>query len=173
MLPLALLLAVSAGRLTIFDELVSLGPGEIKTVNLSLNQRPAVIEAAFKVLGGQVVSVGLRGPAGAGPPGEPRFLRIMREQSSGALRFPARVPGDYQLLLENPRRRGQPVSVAFRVTVAFDEPGTLRPETLSPARRRTVVALSLLFFLFIVWWSGRRLLEAIARRKHDEQFPPF
>jgi hypothetical protein len=173
MLPLALLLAVSTGRLTIFDEIVSLGPGETRTVNLGLNQRPAVIEAAFKVLNGDAVSVGLRGPAETGSPAEPRFLRVMREQSSGALRFPARVPGDYQLVLENPRRQRHPVSVSFRVTVAFDEPGTLRPETLSPARRRTVVALSLLFFLIVVLWSGRRLLEAIAKRRRDEQSPPF
>lgn len=173
MLPLALLLAISTGRLTIFDEIVTLGPGETKTVNVGLNQRPAVIEASFKVLEGETVSLGLRGPDETGTSAEPRFLRIMREQSSGSIRIPARVPGDYQVLLENPRRHRRPVSAAFRVTVAFDEPGTIRPETLSPARRRAVVTLSLLFFVVVVWWSARRLREAIVKRRLDEQFPPF
>lgn len=173
MLPLALLLAVSTGRLTIFDEIVALGPGETKTVNVGLNQRPAVIEASFKVLQGETVSLGLRGPDETGSSAQPRFLRIVREQSSGAIRIAARVPGDYQVLLENPRRHRHPVSAALQVRVAFDEPGTLRPETLSPARRRTVVALSLLFLVVVVWWSARRLREAIAKRKLDEESPPF
>lgn len=173
MLPLAFLLAVSTGRLTIFDEIVTLGPGETKTVNVGLNQRPAVIEAFFKVLEGETVSLGLRGPDDTGASAEARFLRVVREQSSGAIRFPARVLGDYQVLLENPRRHRHSISAALQVRVAFDEPGTLRPVTLSPARRRTVVALSLLFFVVVVWWSARRLRQAITKRELDGQFPPF
>jgi hypothetical protein len=174
MVLLALLLVASASRITVVDEVFSLAPGEVKTVNLSLHQHPAVVDAAFKVTSGDsVVSLGLRGPDGSDGAASRRFLRVMHEQSAGALRYPARTLGDYQVLVENPRNHKRPATVALQVSLAFGEAGTLRPEMLSPQRRRAVVGLSLLFFAVVAWWSGRRLLAAIEKRKRDAQFPLF
>ena len=86
MVLLALLLVASASSITVVDEVFSLAPGEVKTVNLSLHQRPAVVDAAFKVTSGDsVVSLGLRGPDGSAGAASRRFLRVMHEQSAGAL----------------------------------------------------------------------------------------
>ena len=77
------------------------------------------------------------------------------------------------MLVDNRRNNSGAVAVKLRVALTFDEPGITRPETLSPWRRAAVVGLSLLFFATVVFWSGRRLLEAIEKRKRDEQPPPF
>jgi hypothetical protein len=167
-------LAASGGRLTLIEETFRLAPGELRTVDLSLRQRAAVVEIDFRTAESDAaVSVGLRGPEGAEGASRRSLVRVMREQTSGSIRYPARLPGDYQVVVENPRHRGRAVSVVLRVALGFEEPGTLRPATLPPERRRLVVTLSLLFFLLVVFWSGRRLLEAIGRRRRDERFPPF
>ncbi len=174
MILLLLALAASGGRLTVVEETLRLAPGEARGVNLVLRQRPAVVDIRFRTTDGDaVVSVGLRAPEGAEGASPGNFVRVVREQASASIRYPARLLGDYQVVVENPHRSRRTATVELRVELGFEEAGTLRPETLPPERRRLVVALSLLFVLVVVLWTGRRLLEAIARRRRDEQFPRF
>lgn len=174
MILLLLALTASGGRLTVVEETLRLAPGEARGVNLVLRQRPAVIDIRFRTTESDAaVSVGLRAPEGAEAASPRNFVRVVREQASGSIRYPARLLGDYQVVVENPQRRPRMATVELRVELGFEEAGTLRPETLPPERRRLVVALSLLFLLVVALWTGRRLLEAIERRKRDEQFPRF
>lgn len=174
MILLLVALAASGGRLTVVEETFGLAPGAARDLTLSLRQRAAVIDIHFRTEDREAtVSLGLRAPEGAEAASPRNFVRVVRQQASGSIRYPARVPGDYRVVVENPRENKRKVTVRLRVDLGFEEAGTLRPETLAPERRRLVVALSLLFFLVVVLWGGRRLLEAIERRRRDEQLPWF
>lgn len=168
----ALLLTAAASRVTVVDEVVRVPPGDVTLVNLSLRQRPAVVELSFEVVEGPSdIGVALMGPGDGSQPHQ--FLRVLSGRKSGAFRYPARTLGEYQVMVDNRRHDSAAVAVKLRVTLAFDEVGITRPGTLSPWRRAAVVGLSLLFFAAVVFWSGRRLLEAIEKRKRDERPPPF
>ena len=176
MILLALLLGTLSNRLLMVDETVRIRPGEFTTFNLSLQQRPAVVDLAFKTqTPSPTVSVALLGP----PDGlvntreRRQFLRAVSKESYGAFRFPARRLGDYEILVDNRENKDKEAVVALKVTLGFNEPGTLRPETVSPERRLSIVAVSLAFFGAVVAWSGRKLLAAIESRKRDEQLRLF
>jgi len=174
MILLLLLLAAPAGRLTLVEETIQLAPGELWGVNLSLRQHAAVIDIDFRTLGEKAaVSVGLQAPEGAAGTSPRRFVRVVRNRATGAIRYPARVPGDYRVVVENSRRDGPAATVELRVELGFAEAGTLRPETLPAERRRLVVMLSLLYLLLVALLGGRALREAIARQRRGGQSPPL
>ena len=174
MILLPVVLTASAGRLTLLEETFQLAPGELRGLNLALRQRPAVIDIEFRSMRDKApVSVGLQAPQGAAGAPPRRFVRLVRDQVSGSIRYPARLPGDYRVVVENPRRNGPAATVNLRVELGFEEAGTLRSETLPPERRRLVVTLSLLFLLLVALIGGRALREAIERQRRGGQFPPF
>jgi hypothetical protein len=176
MILLALILAASSNRLLMVDDTVRVPPGEYTTLGVSLKQKPAVVEVSFATdTGSPGVSVALLGPNEALVRNGPRrqFLRVVYDQRDAAFRFPARRLGDYEILLDNRSNKEKEAVVSLKVTLGFDEPGTLRPETVSSERRMVVVSLSLLFFAAVTLWSGRKVLEAMARRRRDEQLPLF
>ena len=47
------------------------------------------------------------------------------------------------------------------------------PQVLSPARRAAVVLVSLVFFVAIAFYSGRKLRRALVRRPKEPQAPSF
>jgi hypothetical protein len=176
MILLALLLAISSDRLLMVDETLRVRPGAYTTLGLSLQQRPAVVDLSFRTeTASPGLSVALLGPAESRVANGPRrqFLRAVYDQRDGAFRFPARRLGDYEILLDNRANKEQEAVVILKVTLGFNEPGTLRPEMLSPERRLAVVSLSLLFFATVVLWSGRKLLAAMEKRRRDEQLSLF
>ncbi|MCW5983223.1 MAG: hypothetical protein KIT09_34350 [Bryobacteraceae bacterium] len=176
MILLALVLATASGRLLIVDETVRVAPGEYVTVSLGLQQRAAVVDLSFRTeTPSPGISVALLGPTESRARDGVRreFLRVVYDQRDGAFRFPARRLGDYEILVDNRGNKEKEAVVALRVALGFNDAGIMRPETLSPERRVAVVALSLLFLTVVALWSGRKLLDAIARRKLDEQLPLF
>ena len=174
---LALLLALSASQLALIDETVSLAAGEVRGLNVVLNQRRAVLDVSYETLGSDsAIGVGLIGPAdGVGAPrGVPhQYLRMIAPDTTGGFRFPAAELGEYQLILDNRGEESVAVEVRLRVTLAFGETGTLRPGIVPLRRRTAVVALSTLFFLTVVLFSGRRLMQAFRRRTPSAPPPLF
>lgn len=176
MIFLAFILALFSDRLVMVEETVRLRAGEYTIFKVGLQQRPAVVELSYTTKAASPpVSVALLGPPdGRVSTGERRqFLRVVRDEPEGDFRFPARRLGNYEILLDNRGNKDKEAVVFLKVTLGFDEPGTLRPEGLSPEKRLLVVSLSLLFLAVVVLWSGRRILAAIASRKRDEQLPLF
>ena len=112
-------------------------------------------------------------PDGRVRAGDRQFLRVVYDRHDGAFRFPARRLGNYEILLDNRSNKDKEAVVSLKVMLGFNEPGTLRPETLSPERQLAIISLSLLFFAAVVLWSGRKLLAATVARKRDEQLPLF
>ncbi len=160
-----LLFAVTASpaRLSLIDEVVSVPAGQVEALSVALRQKPAVIEAHFSVTGGRdEITVGLVGPSSDG--GHYRFLREARSVAHGVIRYPATEFGEYQVLVDNRGQKEHPVAVQLSIDLIFNEPGTLRPALVSPARRRVVVGSSLAFFLLICLWSGRRVVLSFRRR---------
>lgn len=156
--------AAASGNLVLLDELVSLAPGEVKAVNLGLNQKPAVVDASFEVIRGEDLTIWLR------PERSPRILRALSERRSGNLRHAVREPGEYQLVLDNRGEHRGNVRVRLRVELAFDVAGVEEPIALTAQKRALVVGASLLFLGLLSVWFGSRLRPAIERRRRGE--PP-
>ena len=177
MILFALLVVAAASQVTVVDEVLRLPPGGVKLVNLSLRQRPAVVEVSFEVMEGPSgVTVALmgRGDGERSRRGQPhQYLRLLPDVKSGAFRYPARTPGEYQVLIDNRGNERSAAAVKLRVTLAFAEAGTAQPATLPPKHRAAVIVLSLLWFAAVVLWSGKKLLAATEKRKRDEQLPLF
>jgi len=176
MIALALVLAAAAS-FPVVDEVVRVPPGGVQAVNLSLQQQAAVIEVSFAVVGGpSEISVALLGPGDAasgrrGAPGQ--YLRLLSRRREGEFRFPASMPGDYQVILDNRGRHRGAAAVKLRVALSFGEAAGLRPRTLSPERRLMVILASLLFFAAVSLYSGRKLLRAMRKRRRGGQLPLF
>jgi hypothetical protein len=49
----------------------------------------------------------------------------------------------------------------------------VEPQALSPERRAAVVLVSLVFFVAIAFYSGRKLRRALSRRPKEPQAPSF
>jgi len=64
-------------------------------------------------------------------------------------------------VVDNRLNARENVEVALRVALNFD---AWEARELSPERRALVVALSLLFFVAVVWWVARRLGPKLASR---------
>ena len=169
MTTLALLLLAASNQVVLVDEEVVVEAGKVKAVHVDLRQRPAVVETTFEVLRGEPVEVSLIGGEGRGR----RYLRRVSDRSSGTIRYAARKLGPYQLVLDARGVDQGRTTIRLRIALAFDSAGLLQPGSLSPQRRSAVVALSVLFFLLVVAYTGRRLKAAIAKRRNDEQPPLF
>jgi hypothetical protein len=82
---------------------------------------------------------------------------------SGNLRYRARSPGDYVVLVDNRGQQARGGAVQLRVWLDFG--GGHAPEVtqISPRRQLVVIALSFAVFFGIVTYSARRLLAAVKR----------
>ncbi|MCP5111285.1 MAG: hypothetical protein GY953_10660 [bacterium] len=168
-LPVLLLLAITPSQVVLVDEEVVVQAGQVKSVNVDLEQKPAVVETAFEVIQGGPVAVSFIGGEGRAR----RYVRRVVDRRSGSIRYAARRLGSYQVVLDN-RQAGQGwVRVKLRVALTFDSEGLARPGTVPPRRRWAVLALSLLFLFVVGTYSGRKLRAAIEKRRRDGQLPLF
>jgi hypothetical protein len=174
MLVFALWLA-SAPQTASIDRVVRVPAGEVRGLRLSIRNSPAMLEARFKALQERarvrLVLVTLADEA--------RFIsgRQVKEIAAtdylreAQLRIQLAVPGDYTLLVDN--RAGPPQQAAVSIQGAIrHEAASRQAVELSPARRRTIVAFSLLFFGGIVWLAGRRLLATLGPGRRNSAPPP-
>jgi len=133
---------------------------------IGLQQRPALVDAAFAVeSGAQPVRMALmrrdeldrlREENTAG------VLAMTEPASSGRLRYHVLEPGDYVMVLDN-RSATRPAVVRVNVWLDFAGPAGPGVVRLSSARRLTVVAISCAFFFGVALFSARRLGRAMRR----------
>jgi hypothetical protein len=133
---------------------------------IDLQQRPALVEAAFAVeSGSQRIRMALlrrdelqrlreESPAGV--------LELTEPAHGGSLRHQVREPGEYVIVLDN-RSESRPATVRFNVWLDFAGPAEPGVAQLSSGRRLVVVLLSCTLFFGVVTFSARRLRRAITR----------
>ncbi len=167
-LVLVLLLAAGPTRLILFEENVTMSPGEVRGINILLEQTHAVIEAEYEVTSTDgEMTVALVGPSDdrKASRGDQQYLRRARQVRQGVIRFPASRLGRYQVILDSRANQSEAVDVRLSVAVIFDQPGTLRPAYVSPARQSLVIGSSLVVFLAICVLSGRLVLRSFRDRR--------
>lgn len=158
-----LALAAAPDRFVLMDETVEVPPAAWRAFDLELRQRPAMVDCSFSVSSvGSGVRVALmrreevdRLRAGKGH----HVLIATGYERAQRFRFP--VPaGDYSIVVDNRLEGRGPAEVRLRVALVFagSQP---EPRVLSPARKAVVVAASILFFLSIAFFAGRKLRRAV------------
>jgi hypothetical protein len=173
-LALALLAAAAPPeRLLLMDDTFEVPAADWRSLDLELRQRPAVIDCRFAVRhGGSGVRVALlrledldRLRAGKSH----RVLASSSFEQGGKLHV-AVPPGRYSLLLDNRLEGRGPAQVWVQASLVFAT-GPPIAAVLSPQRRAVVVALSLIFFIAVALFAGRKLKQALKQRREAQ--PPF
>ena len=161
---LALVLLVASNQVLLLDEKIHVSAQESYAADISLEQRPALVDCFFQVLGNAQRGVRLallsrahleRFQSGL----EHEVLAATPYQTSGHFQFDVRTPGEYALLVDN-RSAAQAVNVVLKVTLEFHDPSAPQPVVLSESRRLTIVALSLAFFLATAGYAVSRFRRA-------------
>jgi hypothetical protein len=162
---LGLLLASSSVNLV--DKEYQIPAGDWRYVAVSLGPRPALLAADVEVEAGAAdiqAAVTRKEDLDRIGRGMPRrALAMAAPDSSARLRYYARTPGDYAVVVEN-RDPNRATTVRVRMWVDFGAGQALAPTELSPRRRLAVAAISLAAFFGIVGWSARRIWGHIRAR---------
>ena len=165
MIGLAFLCMLAApSSVELVDETYRVPANEWRYVELSLKQRPALLEAVVNARGrADDVRLALlrRGDLDRLRRDEPHgVLAAAGPGNSSRLQFYLRDPGEYAVILDN---RDGDVSAAIHLRVWLDfgwKPGP--PVTYLPPRRQvTVIAISFAVFFGIVSWSAHRLMRGM------------
>jgi hypothetical protein len=163
-----LLLAASAGRLTVMDENVQVPARQWQAFDLDLKQQPAVIDCGYSAAGsGAGVRLSLmhrsdmeRFRAGV----RHHVLAATEFQRSGRLRYGPASPGEYSVVLDNRLEGRGAAEVHLTVSVLF--PGSApEAEVLPPGKRLTVILLALLYLGAVTAFAVRRLGGALLGRR--------
>ncbi len=164
MILLALLLVTAPGRVLLMHDVYSVPRDDWRYVEVRLKQQAATVDCDFRVLsGGSGVRVALVSRSDL-----ERFRRgrshdvlaTTNFQRAGRLRFRTPGPGDYALVVDNRMEGRGPARVDLSLSLDFARPAPQASHELPPSRRWTVVALSVLVFLSISVWAGRKLMAA-------------
>ncbi len=173
---LALFALQTGGPLLLTDEIVTVPPTQWRSVDVSLRQKPAVVECIFHAGDHPGVRVVLmtkdaverfrRGNAHS-------ILAATAYQAGGTLKFAVTEPGDYAVVLDNRLDGFRTAQVRLKVNLTFmpEKQATVRHPTKQ--RQALVIMLSFLFFAAIVILSGWKLRSAIVERNTRQQPPAF
>lgn len=171
---LLILISVQAGDLVVLmDETIVVEAGSWYEQPIQVRRQPGELNCSFETLDGKVIRAAvIRSDDIArfrhNPLGGLLAVTPAARESSFQLFLP---PGTYVLAFDNRALEQGPVRAHVRVNVHFEEIQKTAAE-LPAARRYTVVAISLLLFFGLAWWSGGKVLTAVARRRKNGQFPP-
>ena len=151
-------------RQTLMDEVYSIPAADWRYVPVVLKQPPVTLECEFQVLSaGAAVRVGIVNAQGLAAMRQGRrhdTLATTPFEKSGRLSYEVLEPDEYAVIVDNSLDgRG---AAQVQLHVALDFQGRQQPQVrlLSPARRIVVVAISLVIFLGIVTFAGKRLRAA-------------
>ena len=166
---LALFLAASAARITLFDEQIRIARLRSQAVPISLHQRPAIVESSFEIANGQQEGVRavILSVEDMERFREGKAFRILAQSPygrSGQLRYRIIRPGDYMLVIDNRRATRGLALVRLKVDLVFDNEVSFTPRVLTPAARQRVILTSIGLFTLVAAWSGWRLRRAIRHR---------
>lgn len=158
MIPILCLLLAAVPRVEVTDEVYNIPGNDWRWVELSLNQRAALVTATYSVLeGAPEVRAALL------PKDDVLALRSgdsladfdpTPAAAAGELRRHTRELGSYAVVVQN--RSSSAASVRLRVWLDFPV-----ATTISPQRRLAVVVISFAAFFAIVGFSARRILRAV------------
>ncbi|MDQ6666082.1 MAG: hypothetical protein M3Z23_17010, partial [Acidobacteriota bacterium] len=135
-------------------------------------QQPVAIECNFQVIsGGPGVRLELIGKDELrkflfSKPHE--SLTATAYETSGELRLPVQIPGEYAIVIASSPRALAPASVHLRLELDFSGTAGISARYLSARRRWVIVAISFAAFFAIAIVSGRKLWRA-ARIYHVQQ----
>ncbi|MGE5645005.1 MAG: hypothetical protein ACM336_04355 [Acidobacteriota bacterium] len=122
---------------------------------IAVKQRSAVLDCEFHVeRGGSGVRVALMQNRHA--------LATTGYTRAHRFRFPLPA-GEYTLVVDNRLEGRRPADVRLSLKVE-EAAGLPEPRTLSPRRRAVVVASSVLFFVLVAYFAGRKLRKALRER---------
>jgi hypothetical protein len=141
-----------------------LDSGDFRWVPFTVRQTPTGVDCRFEVVsGGSTVHAELL------PIGEfRRFDRGLEHETmaatpkgrGGAFRRVINTRGQYAIVIVNEKgAESVTVSLSLETNANPDNGDIATP--LTPERRRTVIALSVAFFLLTVTWSGTKLIAAM------------
>ncbi len=159
--PAAVLLFALGPATVIFDGRLEVPRSRARGIPVKV-ERPTYLYAKFEVREPKAeVRAALLTAAGvhAFREGEPHeLLAATPYTGSGEFRFLVMRPGDYYVLIDN-RYDAQALLSVHAVVTGREDPSL--PGTLPAARRRWIVAISLLLFGMVAGWSGWRLRGVI------------
>jgi len=159
-----LLLLLPSSQVVLLDEKIHVPAQESYAADISLVQRPALVDCTYQVLGNAQHGVRLallsrahleRFRSGL----EHEVLAATPYQTSGHFQFDVPKTGQYALLVDN-RTAAQSADVVLKVTLEFHDPSTPQPVVLSESRRLTIIGLSLAFFLATAGYAVSRFRRA-------------
>jgi hypothetical protein len=154
---------------TLYDDVVKVGPGRIRTLDIPLPVRPVRVVCTYEVIqGGSGVRAVLlkQEDAERWLRGEAHTVETSTSYSKrGAFSYKPIDPDHYQLVLDNRLEGRSPADVHLLVrTVEFDEsPGPIR--LAGRAKGRALVFGSLGIFAAVAGLFAFRLRKGLERRK--------
>lgn len=165
-MPLAFLLLLAlSGRVDVVNEVYRIPAGEWRYVELpELERNPAIVWAAFQVESREPAFVrlallrreDLEKLRGGLPHG---MMTASQEGRGGMMVYSVAQKGDYVVVVNNSSDRA--AAVQLRIWLDFHSRGPLTPTVLSPARRLTVLLLSLGTFCGIAAYAGWRIWRGV------------
>lgn len=166
-LVLLMLFAAMPERVPVIEETIVVPPKDWRAIDLTLQQRAAVVECSFRVVHGKSgVRIALlprdeleRLESGQ----QERIIAATPVERSGALRVRPPGLGEYALVVDN-RLENRPAEVKLDVWLDFGAASVAPVRTLSQRRRVTIVVLTLAVFGMVVVYAGRRLRRAVRFR---------
>ncbi len=157
-------LMFAAPQAVLTDDVYQVPPGEWRYLEFVLKQQPVAVDCSFQVLpGGPGVRLELVGKQDLKQLSESKphtALASTAYSTSGVLRLPVGLPGEYAIVIASSKEARGTASVHLRLGLDFSatEP---QARYLSPERRWTVIAISFAAFFTIVIVSGRKLFHAM------------
>jgi hypothetical protein len=167
-LALLLLLAAVPDRVPVVEETIVVPAGDWRAIDLTLQQRPAIVECAFRVVRGKSgVRLALipRDDLEHLQGGESHHvIAATAFERSGALRVRPPALGEYALVVDNRMEGRTPAQVKLDVWLDFGALSEMPVRTLSTQRRIAVIAVTLVLFGAVAVFAGRRLQRAVRLR---------
>jgi hypothetical protein len=142
----------------------NLDSGDFRWVPFTVHQTPTGVDCRFEVVAGNATVHAELLPLSEFR----RFDRGLEHETmastpqgrTGAFRRVINTPGQYAVVLVN-QKGAEPVTVSLNLETNANPGNSDISTTLAPERRRTVIALSVAFFLVTITWSGSKLIAAM------------
>jgi hypothetical protein len=165
---LALFALQTGVPLLLTDEVVVVPPSQLRAVEVSLRQRPAVVECGFRVGGehpGVRVALMTKDDADRFQRGQAHnIIASTAYQHEGNLKAAVEQPGDYVIVLDNRLDGHRAAHVRLKVNLTFASEQAPNVRYVPRERQALSIAAGLLFFFTAVLIGGWKIHGAITAR---------
>jgi hypothetical protein len=178
MLLILALFALQVGEpLLVTDEIVTIPASQIRSVELALHQRPAVVECTFHVAGDHP---GVRAILMSSTDAD-RFrhekahtvLAATGYQQEGDLKVAVSNLGDYEIVLDNRLEGRRTAQVRLKISLLFQPEPAVVVRYPDKSRQALAIGGSFLLFAGIAAFAGRKIHAAINRQRIQPPQPPL